>query len=121
MASMFHLLQRIEELEKLLAAKGTKAAAKYVIPQPIKSEVHFQSYNAEEKFFKQILKIHDANKQIDFDYTRAFGTDKTPDMTGMYKPIAELIIYAVTYLDRIGCKADERQKLYAELNRRFEE
>ena len=120
MASMTRLQQRIEELEKLLIARGTKAIVKYVLPQPIKSDVHFQSYNAEEIFFKQILKIHDANSQIKFDYVRAFGTDEKPDATPLYEPICELIIYATTYLDRIGCNAEMRQKLFAELNRRYE-
>ena len=121
MASIFRLQQRIDELEKLLAAKGSKSLAKFIIPQPIKGDVHFQTYDAENIFFKQLLKIHDAAQKIDFDYVRAFGTDKTPDQTELYEPLGELIIFATTYLDRIGCNADARQSLFRILNRRFEE
>lgn len=121
MASIFRLQQRINELEKLLAAKGSKSLAKFIIPRPIKGDVHFQTYNAKEIFFKQLLKIHDAENKINFDYARAFGTDKTPDQTVLYEPLGELIIFSTTYLERIGCNADARQKLFRNLNRRFEE
>ena len=47
--------------------------------------------------------------------------DKTPDQTALHEPLGELIIFATTYLDRIGCNADARQKLFRNLNWRFEE
>ena len=121
MATLYSLQRRVDELEKMLIAKNSKALDKLIAPQPIKGDVHFQTYNAKEIFFMQLLKIHDAENKINFDYARAFGTDKTPDQTALHEPLGELIIFATTYLERIGCNADARQKLFRNLNWRFEE
>ena len=113
------LKKRVNELEQLLANKGAKALIKHVAPQPLNGD-NFQTYYAEDLLFKQLLKIHDANQKIDFDYTRAFGTDKTPDNSSLFEPLGELIILATSWLDKIGCNYHSRLILFEKLNRRNE-
>ncbi len=109
---------RVAELEGIVAAKSTKALKKHVTPQPLKN---FYSAYAVEKMFKQLLKIHDAEKygEGSFGHFKVAGQSEPTDE--LAEELGQLIIVATSYLERIGCTEEHRALLFAELNRRNQE
>ena len=110
------LIKRIEELESLLTVKGNKALVKVITPQPIKNFYCAEGVNT---MFKQLLKIHDAEMSLD-THTLAYN-DKALDNSKFKTALGDLIIFATTYLEQIGCNAESRQLLFYELNKKFKE
>ena len=111
--------RRVAELESLLTAKGNKAIKKAMLPQPL-PKGEFYTYNALTLMFQKLLEIHDAQGKCDaaIDFTTQYWKEDKRDMTPLYKPLGELIIMAVTYLERSGCDADKRMLLFSKLNHR---
>ena len=108
--------RRVEELENLLAVKGNKALVKVITPQPIKNFYCSEGVNT---MFKQLLKIHDAEMSLD-THTLVYD-DEALDNSKLVNALGELIIFATTYLEQIGCNAESRQLLFYELNKKFKE
>ena len=103
---------RAEELEKILAVKGTKAIKKTVTPQPIKD---FYTADIIGTLFKQLLKVYEAKCKIG---ARELVYGEIESMDELSKRLGELIIIATSYLDKIDCDEFHRQLLFADLNRR---
>ena len=108
-------LTRIDELESLLAAKGTKALKNAVQPQPLPN---FYTLDGVDLLFKQLLKLHDAEQASS---ANDFYEGKKVVPVDMLESLGQIIIIATSYLEKIGCDESRRQLLFADLNRRFKD